>query len=486
VQALLTIDELRALDKEALIAVLVLLQGQMQGLVAQMQMQKKEHEAVVAELAQCRARLALNSTNSSKPPSSDGLNKPNPKSLRQSGQRPSGGQKGHEGNTLRQADQPDHVVEHGPDLSRCDVCGLDLECEVEQVRQVFDLPPVRHEVTEHRRLRAQCRCGKEHSGVFPAEVVAPAQYGPRVLAAAVYLNQHQMLPQQRTAELLGALCDLPMSAATVQAATRRVQAEIEPTVQAIGQALLKAPVVGADETGARVAKQLHWLHVLCTTTLVYMRHHAKRGKEAFDDIGLLQHYLGVLVHDGWKPYWLLTCMHALCNAHHLRELKFLAEEFKQGWAQEMMVLLSLACHEVNRSAEQVLTAERMQHFEGEFERILVAGEREHPRVLAQPGQRGRPKQSKATNLLGRLREHEQAVWRFARETLVPFTNNTSEQQMRMPKVKLKVAGTFRTEAGADTFCTIRSYLTTMVRQGRNAFECLALVLQGQVPQPRFD
>jgi transposase len=485
VQASLNTDELLALDKGALIAMLVLLHGQMQGLVEQMERQKKEHEAVVAELAECRARLALNSTNSSKPPSSDGLNKPKPKSLRQSGQRPSGGQKGHAGKTLQQVEQPDHVVDHGPDLTRCDVCGLDLECEVEQVRQVFDLPPVRHEVTEHRRLRARCQCGKEHSGVFPAEVVAPAQYGPRVLAAAVYLNQDQMLPQQRSAEVLGALCNLPMSAATVQAATQRVQAQIEPTVQAIGQALLKAPVAGSDETGVRVAEKLHWLHVLCTATLVYMKRHTKRGKEAFDAIGLLQHYRGVLVHDGWKPYWLLACMHALCNAHHLRELKFLAEEFKQDWAQEMMALLSLACHEVNQSADEVLTAERMQHFEGEYERILAAGEREHPKVPAQPGQRGRPKQSKATNLLGRLRDHEEAVWRFAREAQVPFTNNISEHQMRMPKVKLKVAGTFRTEAGADTFCSIRSYLATMVRQGRDAFECLALVLQGQVPQPRF-
>jgi transposase len=151
----------------------------------------------------------------------------------------------------------------------------------------------------------------------------------------------------------------------------------------------------------------------------------------------------------------------------------------------MMALLSLACHEVNQSADEVLTAERMQYFEGEYERILAAGEREHPKVPAQPGQRGRPKQSKATNLLGRLRDHEEAVWRFAREALVPFTNNISEHQMRMPKVKLKIAGTFRTEAGADTFCSIPSYLATMVRQGRDAFECLALVLQGQVPQPQL-
>lgn len=450
----------------------------------QMEALKRELAITVAALAECQGRLALNSTNSSKPPSSDGLNKPKTKSLRQSGKRRSGGQPGHPGKTLRQVAEPDHVEQHGP-APQCDACGLMLQAEVVQVRQVFDLPARRHEVTEHQLMRAQCQCGKVHSGVFPADVVAPVQYGPRVLAAAVYLNQHQMLPQQRSAELLGEMCGLPMSAATVQMATLRVQQQVKPVVDAIRQALQGVPVLNADESGLRVMKLLQWLHVACTESLVWMARHAKRGKEAFDALDLLLLFRGVLVHDGWQPYRDLQCLHALCNAHHLRELLFLAEELQQGWAQEMIDLLRLACHEVNESPEGVLGAARLAHLRSEYTRILDAAEREHPRVQPQPGKRGRPKQSKAANLLGRLREHAQDVWRFASHALVPFTNNAAEQLMRMLKVKLKIAGSFRTEAGADVFCVIRSYLATMLRQGHSAFEGLTLVLQGQTPQPRL-
>jgi transposase len=467
------LDDLPALDKATLMAMLVQMAEQMEAL-------KRELAITVAALVECQGRLALNSTNSSKPPSSDGLNKPKPKSQRQSGKRLSGGQPGHPGKTLRQVAEPDHVEQHGP-APQCDACGLMLQAEVVQVRQVFDLPAKRHEVTEHQLMQAQCQCGKVHRGVFPADVVAPVQYGPRVLAAAAYLNQHQMLPQQRSAELLGEMCGLPMSAATVQMATQRVQGQITPVVQAIRQALLGVPVLNADESGLRVMKLLQWLHVACTDTLVWMARHAKRGMEAFDALDLLPKYHGVLVHDGWQPYRDLVCLHALCNAHHLRELLFLAEEMQQSWALEMIDLLRQGCHEVNESPKGMLEASRLAHLRSEYTRILDAAEREHPRVQPQPGKRGRPKQSKATKLLGRLREHAQDVWRFASHALVPFTNNAAEPLMRMLKVKLKIAGTFRTEAGADTFCAIRSYLATMVRQGHSAFECLGPGAAGPDP-----
>lgn len=328
------LDDLQALDKATLIAMLVRMAEQMEAL-------KRELAITAAALAECQGRLALNSTNSSKPPSSDGLNKPKPKSQRQSGKRASGGQPGHPGKTLRQVAEPDHVEQHGP-APQCDACGLMLQAQVVQVRQVFDLPAKRHEVTEHQLMQAQCQCGKVHRGVFPAGVAAPVQYGPRVLAAAAYLNQHQMLPQQRSAKLLGEVCGLPMSAATVQMATQRVQGQITPVVLAIRQALLGVLVLNADESGLRVMKLLQWLHVACTDTLVWMARHAKRGKEAFDALELLPQYHGVLVHDGWQPYRDLMCLHALCNAHHLRELIFLAEELKQSWAREMIDLLRLS------------------------------------------------------------------------------------------------------------------------------------------------
>lgn len=465
-------DLLGSLSREDLVALVLELRKQLQVLASQVQ--------------DLKAQLAKNSTNSSKPPSSDGLNKPKrrPKSLREAGKRESGGQKGHGGQTLRQVAQPDEVHEHGPG-THCDACGGPLRLEVAGKRQVFDLPPKRHEVIEHRVMRARCACGKEHSGEFPAGVTAPVQYGPRVSAAAVYLTQHQMVPLQRSAEVLSELFGLPLSQGTVQAQIEQAHELVEPVVHEIGQALTKQPVTHADESGLRVAKTLHWLHVLCTASLVWMKRHAKRGSEAFEELGLLRAFVGVLVHDGWQAYQDLPCEHALCNAHHLRELIFLAEECKQGWAQEMIELLRQACHEVNQAEQEVLEPQRLKQLQGEYARIIAAGQREHPRVAPTPGKRGRPKQSPAANLLARLNEHTQAVWRFAMDPQVPFTNNAAEQVVRMPKVKQKIAGCFRTAAGADAFCAIRSYLATMVRQGHNAFECLALAFQGQIPQPRF-
>ncbi len=462
----LDIDGLAGLSREELVGLVLALHKQVQTLTAQ---------------------LAKNSTNSSKPPASDGLNKPQrrPKSLRKEGQRKSGGQPGHEGQTLRQVDEPDEVREHGPG-THCDACGEPLDLEVGQRRQVLDLPARRREVVEHRVLRGRCKCGKEHSGVFPAEVKAPVQYGPRVCAAAVYLTQHQMVPLQRAGVALGDLCGLPLSQATVQAAIEQAHAVVKPVVDEIGQALTRQPVAQADESGLRVNKQLHWLHVLCTTSLVWMRRHAKRGLQAFEELGLLRVFFGVLVHDGWKPYQGLPCKHALCNAHHLRELIFLAEEMGQGWAQKMIDLLRQACHEVNQSGQGVLAPQRLKQLRGKYARIIAAGQREHPWAQPKPGQRGRPKQSLAANLLARLKEHSEAVWRFASDPQVPFTNNTAEQAVRMPKVKLKVAGCFRTAEGADAFCAIRSYLATMGKQGHNAFECLALAFQGQIPRPRLN
>jgi transposase len=466
-------EELSSVSKEALVALVLELRRQLHVLGTQVQ--------------ELKAQLAKNSTNSSKPPSSDGLSKPKrrTKSLREAGKRKSGGQKGHGGQTLRQVQQPDAVLEHAPG-THCDACGEPLSLEVGHKRQVFDMLEKQYEVIEHRVMRARCRCGKEHSGAFPVEVAAPVQYGPRVSAAAVYLTQHQMVPLQRSGQVLGELFGLSMSQATVQAAIEQAHELVKPTVQEIGQALTRQAVAHADESGLRVAKKLHWLHVLCTGSLVWMKRHTKRGKEAFDALELLKVFAGVLVHDGWQAYQDLPCAHALCNAHHLRELIFLAEEGKQGWAQEMIELLRRACHEVNQAEQGVLAPQRLQELQGEYARIIAAGQREHPRMEPVPGKRGRPKQSPAANLLARLEKYAQDVWRFASDAQVPFTNNAAEQVVRMPKVKQKIAGCFRTDSGADAFCAIRSYLTTMGRQGRNAFECLTLAFQGQTPLPHLN
>jgi transposase len=444
---------------------------------------KKVVSSLQARVEELQGQLAKNSQNSSKPPSSDGLNKPAPKSLRQAGQRPTGGQKGHPGRTLKKVAQPDKTVQHEPP-PQCDTCGRALsEHEVVESRQVFDLPPLRYEVTEHQVLQAQCACGKVHRGEFPEGVWAPVQYGPHALAAMVHMSQHHMLPAKRTSELMGDFFGLAVSDATVLSAVQQAAERLQPTVQAIGQALIKAAITHADETGLRVNKTLHWMHVLASANLTWLGLHAKRGKEAFHALGLLALFRGTLIHDGWAAYRALTCKHGLCNAHHLRELTYVNEQLKQGWARKMIELLVAASREVALAA-QPLDRKRQAYYRRAYRAILTQGETLNPR---QPpsGRRGRTKQSKAANLLARLRTQAADVWRFMTDTDVPFTNNIAEQAVRMPKVKQKVSGCFRSVKGAEAFCSIRSYASTMHKQGANIFHCLALVFQGNTPQPRL-
>ena len=438
---------------------------------------------LTAKVTELEGRLALNSQNSSKPPSSDGYGKPKPKSLRGVGKNPTGGQKGHAGHTLEKSEHPDHIVFHAPPAT-CE-CGLALPPgRVVETRQVFDLPPMRYEVTEHQILESSCACGMYHRGEFPEDVNAPVQYGPRVKAAVVHLSQHHMLPAQRTADVMGDLCDLPLSDATVLAAVSEARERLEPTVALIAQGVVASPIAHADETGMRVTGKLHWLHVLATSLLTWMGIHPKRGKQAFDAFGLLAAFVGTLVHDGWKSYRELACTHALCNAHHLRELTYLFEEMGQAWAKRLIEMLVAAAHEVAASGGS-LAADRIAYFRALYWEIITEGEAANPRAPPS-GKRGRTRQSKAVNLLQRLRDYADDVLRFMTDDGVPFTNNLAEQAVRMPKVKQKISGCFRTLAGAQSFCTIRSYLDTLRKQGANPFLALVQTFQGNVPQPRLN
>ena len=436
------------------------------------------------KVVELEARLALNSRNSSKPPSSDGLAKPKPKSLRKTGEHPNGGQKGHPGHTLKKVAVPDRTETHWP-AAHCDACGgFVTEPMALEARQVFDLPPLRFEVTEHPVFAGPCAaCGKICRGEFPVGVVAPVQYGPAARAAVVHLTHQHMMPVQRTAALRGDFFGLPMAQGTVLAAGEEARIRRVPTVALIGQAIQTAEVAHADETGMRVAGKLHGMHALATTMLTWVACHTKRGKEAFDARGILSGFLGTLIHDGWKPYRDLLCQHGLCNAHHWRELIYQFEELGQVWAGRMIELLVSACHEVNE-AGGALTLERLVDFRTRYTVILDEGDALSPRV-EKSGKRGRTRQSKAANLLWRLRTYADDVGRFASDPSVPFTNNLAEQAVRMPKVKQKISGGFRTKNGADAFCTIRSYLATLHKQEHNLFHALTLTFQGQPPQPRF-
>jgi transposase len=400
-------------------------------LFAQVQALTKQVEMLTARVIELEGRLAKNSRNSSNPPSSDGLNRPKPKSQRKAGQKPTGGQKGHTGHTLSSVAEVDHIETHAPP-ERCDACGGPLtNAVVVEARQVFDIPPLSHEVTEHQRLEAVCSCGKTHRGEFPADVSAPVQYGPRLKAVVVHLTHHHMMPVSRTGDLLGDLFGLPLSDATVLAINGEARTILAPTVMAMGEALKTTPVVHADETGMKVAGTLYWLHVLATTVMTWIGCHANRGRQAFDAFGILNEFVGTLIHDGWKPYRDLTCVHALCNAHHLRELTYAFEEMGQVWAKRMIDLLVAACHEVDQ-AGGVLTPDRLTFYRTEYDAILTVGEAANPRAPPS-GKRGRTRQSKALNLIDRLRDHAEDVWRFATDHNVPFSNNTPSRPCACPR-----------------------------------------------------
>jgi transposase len=448
-------------------------------------------QALSARLLELEQRASLNSTNSSKPPSSDGLRKPNPKSLRETGLHPNGGQLGHPGNTLRQIEHVDVVVEHKSAQQQCPVCSGELmRHEVIERRQVIDLPPMKAHVTEHRLMRSRCSCGCMpqdvwHEGVWPQGVNAPAQYGAGVKALVVSLSQQHLVPLGRVCEVMQDAFGIGITQASVLAFNDQAAQALAPVVQDIGQALQAAPVVHADESGIRIKKATYWLHCAVNGGLTWLGVHAKRGAVAFAEFGLLGGVRGTLVHDGLISYKSFDCTHSLCNAHHLRELQAAHEQdcAFDSWAKDMQTLLVQANKEVGQTKE-VLPNDRQQHYLAQWDVLLKRGLEFNPE-RTNDSQRRNAKQSKTHNLLCRLSKYTDEVWRFMTEAGVPFTNNLAEQAIRMCKVKQKVSGCFRTMQGAQTFCTIRAYLATMKKQNANLLDCLRSVFAGNTIQPRL-
>ncbi len=425
------------------------------------------------------AQLARNSSNSGKPPSSDGLSKPSTKSLRvrASGRKP-GGQPGHPGQTLRRVEVPDHIEVHR--LEACPLChGRALEKEPlvgYASRQVFDLPERRLMVTEHRAEIKGCpHCGQSVRADFPAGVSAPVQYGPRFQSLMVYLNQQQLLPYDRLSQLCEDLFDQPLSVATLAAANERAYCQLEPFEEAVAAQVPQAPVVHLDESGLRVDGKLHWLHLASTATLTCYGVHPKRGAEAMDALGIVGACRQWVVHDHWKPYFSYRqCQHALCNEHLLRELKFLWEEEGQAWAHQMSDLL-LELHR-RRQKHGEFNERQFKRARKRYRNVVRRARYLHPRLA--PGQ-GRCAQSKAANLLDRLENFDSNILAFLRDGRVPFTNNQAEQDIRMIKVRQKISGCFRTLRGAQVFCRIRGYLSTCRKQGRNLWLALQMAVAGQ-------
>jgi transposase len=439
----------------------------------------RQLEARVAELEN---RLSKDSHNSGKPPSSDGL-KRKPASLREKSGKRSGGQPGHPGKTLEFCDAPDHRIVHGP--VGCDGCGEDLS-EAPTVgterRQVFDLPPLKLCVTEHAVESRRCpNCGKVSRGSFPEGLTQPVAYGPGVKALWVYLQAYQLLPYARTCELFHDLFGGSISEGTLAEALQTGSSRLEATEAAIREALTQARVAHFDETGLRIEGKLHWLHSASTETLVHYSPQKKRGQEGMRAAGVLPRFHGRAVHDGWASYFAFDCDHALCNAHHLRELTFLAERHGQGWAAELKGLLiemKQAVEGAKAAGKVALTNTALRPLVERYDSLLETGEGENPPPPPEAvPRRGRRKQTPARNLLDRLRRYRQETLAFLYDFAVPFDNNRAEREIRMMKVQQKISGGFRSQEGAEAFCRLRGYIASARKQSHPVLFALQLVFK---------
>lgn len=446
-------------------------------LLAVIAAQQAQIIALLARIAELERRLGLNSSNSGKPPSSDGLKKPNrTRSLRERlGNKP-GGQKGHPGETLRQSATPDQIVGHYP--ASCSGCGAALtramSCS-QAARQVFDLPePAPLRITEHRAHACACAaCGTRTRAAFPAGVNAPVQYGSRISALAVYLLHAQFLPEDRLATLMADLFGVRLTAATIARMSRSCALSLHGFGEAVRDLVAGSSVKHLDETGLRIGGKTQWLHVASNTWLTFYRVSTKRGS-------LMAGVSGVVVHDHWKPYYTMPDVrHALCNAHHLRELQALIEIEKEDWPEKMQRLLRRACHVANIARERGadVNPQTIARIERCYRRILSEGFAFH---LAQPAlgratgaSRGRVARRTGHNLLIRLRDRAKDTLRFLHDLAVPFTNNQAERDIRMMKVRQKISGGFRSWDSAADFALIRSFLSTARKQGWKLIEVLA-------------
>jgi transposase len=432
-------------------------------------------EQLEREVKELKAQLGKNSSNSSKPPSSDGYKK-NIKNNRERSDKNQGAQKGHEGTTLQMVKMPDKTVQHTVEGTCCE-CGRDLKragLKNVQKRQVFDLPEKLIEVTEHRVEVRQCRCGMIHEA--SCNIKGNAQYGERLKALMVYMNQYQYLPFERLQEFSADCLGISMSDGVLSNSNLKCYENLEQTEIEIKEQIIQSEVIHNDETGIRCEKKTQWIHSSSTESHTHYSIQNKRGKEGIDAIGILPDFKGVSVHDRWGSYDDYACDHALCNAHILRDLKFLAEENGSQWADKMITLLVQA----NQYKKKGLLDENaVLAIEKQNRRIVREGlKQEPPPVEVITIKRGRKAKTKSLLLLEVFMHRSQQIWAFIYNEQVPFDNNLAERDLRMVKLKQKISGCFRSLNGAQVFCRIRTYISTAKKQGHSILFAIECALSG--------
>jgi transposase len=422
---------------------------------------KEETAKIIAEFrkenALLKARLAKyenpknpkNSSNSSIPPSQDPFRKT--KSLRIKSNKPQGGQKGHKGSKLKMVTTPDIIIDH--DITHCDCCGKNLEGASQgyDARQIFDLPPITIQVTEHRRLHKTCgTCGKHNTGKFPEGLVQEAQYGNSIKSLCVYLQNYQMLPFARCKEFIADLTGHHLSSGSLSNFQKLCFDNLQDYEQNIKQHLLQSPILHADETGIRLNGKNSWMHVLSNKSISFFAHHLNRGKQAMNDIGILEHYNGTLVHDRFSSYFSYSCDHSLCNAHILRDLVFVEENFNADWAKQIRKLICKAKldKEKNPNLKKSYYSKVYQKYVNIIRPVIKKYDEKYKKTDEQ-------------RLAFALEKHKRLFLKFIKQPHVPFDNNQAERDLRMIKVKQKVSGCFRSQTHAQYFATIRGYISTI-------------------------
>jgi len=422
------------------------------------------------------SRLNQDSRNSSKPPSSDPDRR---KASREKGDKKAGGQKGRAGVTLQKVDDPDKIkvikVNRG-NLPAGKYRNVGYES-----RQVFDIE-ISRVVTEYRAEILEDGKGNQFVASFPEGVTKAVQYGGDLKAHSVYMSQHQLIPYKRIQEYFSDQLGIPVSEGSIYNFNQEAYNLLESFEVESKKKLAGSDLLHADETGININGDRHWLHSASNDLWTNYFPHKNRGSEAMDSIGILPQFRGVLCHDHAKAYYKYRCIHALCNAHHLRELEGVWENDKHQWARDTKLLLE----EMNRAVNEaggVLKAEESENYRQRYRLILKNGEAECPPPDKEnrKGKRGRVKRTKARNLMERLIQFEDDVLRFMDNKIVPFTNNLAENDIRMTKVQQKISGCFRSMEGAKYFCRIRGYLSTCRKQAINLTQALQLLFRGELP-----
>lgn len=435
-------------------------------------------------------QINKDSRNSHKPPSSDGLKKrpPKPKRIRDDKKRSAGGQKGHQGSSLTLSENPTETVRY--ESENCRACGESLRetsGAVFQRRQVIDIPEPQVMVTEHQAMSKRCPCcGVVNTGELPEELKGRVQYGAKLRALVNYLMVYQLLPYQRTKELLGTIYKLSISTGTLH---RMLQDGYELLAEATSQiqtAVKEAEVIHVDETGHRVGAKTRWLHVASTKQLTFYYSHKARGQKGHQAGAVLPQFKGTVVHDFYRSYLGYECQHALCNAHLLRDLQAVVDrDDSQSWAQRLSQLLVMShrlVQHVQEQGETTLPQPVLMRIEALYDHIVARAHALNPKPPPS-GKPGRTKQTKTRNLLDRLLTYKPDIWRFIFDFKVPFDNNLAERDLRMVKVQQKISNCFRSELGAEMFCRIRGYISTLLKQEYDLFPVLTRVFQGDVLIP---